>query len=301
MSKKHALGRGLGALISDADEVKVVNKSNARSTGLSEIVIADIEVNPFQPRTQFDEEALSELAASIKQIGIVQPITVRELSSGGYQIIAGERRYRASMLAGKDRIPAYVRTVDDDSMLEMALVENIQRENLDAIEVAISYQQLIDECNLTQEQLSEKVGKKRATVANYLRLLRLPADVQMGIRDKVISMGHARALLGLGDSETQLMVFNQIIKYDFSVRRVEEVVRELNNPISQEEKKQKEIEKAENKKLKAEFSDLQKKLASHFSTKVQLKCTTKGDGKIVIPFKSDKDLERILSVLDSMN
>jgi len=301
MSKKHALGRGLGALISDADEVNVVNNSRTKIANINEIEINNVEVNPFQPRTQFDEEALVELSTSIKQIGIVQPITVRELPSGRYQIIAGERRYRASKLAGKVKIPAYVRSAEDDTMLEMALVENIQRENLDAIEVAISYQRLIDECSLTQEQLSEKVGKKRATVTNYLRLLRLPAEVQIGIREKQISMGHARALLGLDDSETQLMVFDQIIKYDFSVRRVEEVVRELNNPHAAEEKKQKETDKAENKKLKEEFSDLQKKLANHFNTKVKLKCTTKGDGKIVIPFKSDEDLERILGVLDSMN
>jgi len=301
MSKKHALGRGLGALISDADEVNVVNKSRVKVANINEIEINSIEVNPFQPRTQFDEEALVELSTSIKQIGIVQPITVRELSSGKYQIIAGERRYRASKLAGKFKIPAYIRNAEDDTMLEMALVENIQRENLDAIEVAISYQRLIEECSLTQELLSEKVGKKRATVTNYLRLLRLPAEVQIGIREKQISMGHARALLGLEDSETQLMVFDQIIKYDFSVRRVEEVVRELNNPLAVEEKKQKEEDKAENKKLKEEFSDLQNKLANHFNTKVQLKCTTKGDGKIVIPFKSDEDLERILGVLDSMN
>lgn len=301
MSKKHALGRGLGALISDADEVNVLNNTKVKASNISEIEIENIEVNPYQPRTQFDEEALEELANSIKQLGIVQPITVRELPSGKYQIIAGERRYRASIIAGKQRIPAYIRSAEDGSMLEMALVENIQRENLDAIEVAISYQRLIEECNLTQEQLSEKVGKKRATITNYLRLLKLSAEVQLGIRNKQISMGHARALLGIEDAETQLMVFNQIIKYDFSVRRVEEVVRELNNPAAQEEKELQEAEKLARKKVKEEFSDLQKKLANHFNTKVLLKCTPKGDGKIVIPFKSDEDLERILGVLDSMN
>jgi len=301
MSKKNALGRGLGALISDAGELNNATAVKEKSAGINEIALRDIEVNPFQPRTQFDNDALEELAASIKQIGIVQPITVRERADGMYQIIAGERRYRASKMVGLEKIPAYIRSAEDDTMLELALVENIQRENLDAIEVAISYQRLIEECKITQEKLSERVGKKRTTVTNYLRLLKLPAEVQMGIRDKHIAMGHARALLGIEDSETQLMVYAQILKYEFSVRKVEEVVRELNNPAAPEEIKRKEAEKEANKKLKGDFKELQVKLTDYFSAKVQLKCSTKGDGKIVIPFTSDEDLERILSVLDSMN
>lgn len=301
MSKKNALGRGLGALISDASEDKKEVLVEAKGANINEIALDDIEVNPFQPRTQFNQDALDELAASISQIGIVQPITVRELSEGMYQIIAGERRYRASKMIGLKKIPAYIRRADDNTMLELALIENIQRENLDAIEVAISYQRLIEECDITQESLGERVGKKRTTVTNYLRLLNLPAEIQMGLRDKLIAMGHARALLGIEDDETQLMLYNQIIKYQFSVRKVEEVVRELNNPAANEELRKKKEEKEANKKLKGDFKELQVKLTDYFSTKVQLKCSTKGDGKIVIPFTSNEDLERILSVLDSMN
>ena len=190
----------------------------------------DIRPNPFQPRTEFDEEALNELAASIKSIGIVQPITVRTVEEGKYEIIAGERRFRASKIAGLTTIPAYIRKTEDESLLELALIENIQREDLNAIEVAISYQRLLDECSLTQDALSDRVGKKRATIANYLRLLKLPAQIQLAIRDKKISMGHARAIINIEDPDTQFMIFEQILKYDFSVRKVEEIVRELANP-----------------------------------------------------------------------
>ena len=203
-------------------------------SAIQELNLADIRPNPFQPRTEFDEEALSELAASIKAIGIVQPITVRAVEEGKYEIIAGERRFRASKLAGLSTIPAYIRKTEDDSLLELALIENIQREDLNAIEVAISYQRLIDECNLTQDGLSERVGKKRATIANYLRLLKLPAQIQLAVRDKKISMGHARAILGVEDPDTQLMIFEQILEYDFSVRKVEEIVRELVHPQVEE-------------------------------------------------------------------
>lgn len=301
MSKRNVLGRGLGALISEAGDIRHVEKAVETVASINDIALRDIDANPYQPRTQFDQEALEELSASIKQIGIVQPITVRKMENSRYQIIAGERRFRASKLAGLDRIPAYVRSAEDDTMLELALVENIQRENLDAIEVAISYQRLIDECNLTQEKLSERVGKKRTTVTNYLRLLKLPAEVQIGIREKKISMGHARALLGVDDSDTQLMLFNQILTYEFSVRKIEEVVRELNNPISEEIKSNKNSLKERDKLLKEEFKELQKKLTNYFSSKVQLKCSSEGEGKIVIPFKSNEDLERILGVFDNMN
>ena len=210
MAKKNVLGRGLGALIADAAEEPVTREIVV--SAIQELNLADIRPNPFQPRTEFDEEALSELAASIKAIGIVQPITVRAVEEGKYEIIAGERRFRASKLAGLSTIPAYIRKTEDDSLLELALIENIQREDLNAIEVAISYQRLIDECNLTQDGLSERVGKKRATIANYLRLLKLPAQIQLAVRDKKISMGHARAILGVEDPDTQLMIFEQILE-----------------------------------------------------------------------------------------
>lgn len=300
MAKKSALGRGLGALIDSAESINTNAVRHTESSNLSaicEIKLEDIEANPYQPRKEFDEEALDELAKSIKEIGIVQPVTVREIKSGKYQLIAGERRYRASKLAGLDKIPAYIRKADDDTMLELALVENIQREDLDAIEVAVSYQRLIEECNLTQEVLSDRVGKKRSTITNYLRLLKLPAEVQLGIKDKKISMGHARALLGIEDVETQLMVFDQILKYDFSVRRVEEVVRELNNPETDEAEDKPKKPKADNI-LESEYEQLQNQLADYFKTKVQLKRNTKGKGKIVIPFKSDAELEKILTLLD---
>ena len=220
--KKNSLGRGLGALIED-------NVSETRTVvgSVNEIEIRNIEANPYQPRTTFDQEALQELSESIRNMGIIQPITVRMMQEGQYQLISGERRLRAAKLAGMDRIPAYVRSANDLGMMEMALVENIQREDLDAIEIALSYQRLIEEHQLTQEGLSEKVGKKRSTVTNYLRLLKLPAKIQIGIRDHKISMGHARAIINIEDPETQIMIYEQIIKYDFSVRKVEEIVRTL--------------------------------------------------------------------------
>lgn len=232
MAKKNVLGRGLGALIADAAEEPLAREVVV--SAIQELNLTDIRPNPFQPRTEFDEEALNELAASIKSIGIVQPITVRTVEGGKYEIVAGERRFRASKLAGLTSIPAYIRKTEDDSLLELALIENIQREDLNAIEVAISYQRLIDECSLTQDQLSERVGKKRATIANYLRLLKLPAQIQLAVRDKKISMGHARAILGVDDPDTQLMIFEQILKYDFSVRKVEEIVREMVNQKPEE-------------------------------------------------------------------
>ena len=205
MAKRNALGRGLGALIDDAEKMQ-------QGAGLDEIELSKIEANPFQPRSKFDEEALAELSASIKEIGLIQPITLRKVGDNKYQIIAGERRFRASQLAGLNKIPAYVRKAKDDGMLEMALVENIQREDLDAIEIALSYQRLMDELEYTQEELSGRVGKKRSTIANYLRLLRLPAIVQKGLIDKEISMGHARAIINIDDTDTQIMIFEQIIK-----------------------------------------------------------------------------------------
>ncbi len=291
--KKSALGRGLGALIEDAgvqDEVKEIR-------GINEIEISKIEANPYQPRTKFDEDALNDLSASIKELGIIQPVTVRKLGNGNYQLISGERRFRASKLAGLTMIPAYVRVADDQGMLEMALVENIQREDLDAIEVAISYQRLMEECSLTQELLSERVGKKRSTVSNYLRLLKLPAEIQLGIIERKISMGHARSLVNIKDTDTQLMIFQQVLKYDFSVRKVEDIVRELN-----EEKKDKDAQPSTVKYTQPEeYDQLKSHLVNHFESKVDFKINDKGKGKIVIPFKNPEDLERILGILDKIN
>jgi len=284
MAKRNALGKGLGALIDDSGEEKTVDADS-----VLEISLKDIETNPFQPRTFFDEETLSELAASIKELGIIQPITVRKTEKNTFQLISGERRYRASLLAGLKKIPAFIRFADDQSMLEMALVENIQREDLDAIEVAISYQRLIEECKLTQENMSDRVGKKRSTISNYLRLLKLPAEIQLGIRDKQISMGHARALVNIEDPETQLKAYYRIIDEGLSVRKTEEMIRDINNP-------QPTATKAK-KNLPEEFEQVKKHLTDHFASKVDLKRTTKGNGKIIIPFTSDEDLERIMELL----
>lgn len=300
MVKKNVLGRGLGALIADAADEPMPKEVVVAA--MQELELANIRPNPFQPRTEFDEEALSELATSIRSIGIVQPITVRAVEDGKYEIIAGERRYRASKLAGLTTIPAYIRKTEDDSLLELALIENIQREDLNAIEVAISYQRLIDECDLTQDALSERIGKKRATIANYLRLLKLPAQIQLAIRDKKITMGHARAIISIEDADTQFMIFEQILKYDFSVRKVEEIVRELSNPQPVEEEPLKE-EVAEKPKKTNEIGDyieLQKHLSRCFDTKVELKRNENGKGKIVIAFRSDAELEKIIELLDKV-
>jgi len=288
MAQKNALGRGLGALIEDADSPRFT------VSAINEIDIDQIEVNPFQPRKNFDEESLQELASSIREVGIIQPITVRELDAHKYQLITGERRYKAARMAGLKSIPAYVRKANDQNMLEMSLIENIQRVDLDSIEVAISYQRLIEECNLTQENLSERVGKKRSTITNYLRLLRLPAEIQLGIRDKIISMGHARAVINITDPETQLEIYRNILKNDLSVRKVEEMVRKL-GATSENPPQNKHVGVS----LK-EYETLRNHLADFFQTEVELKRNNKGNGKIVIPFKSDEDLERILAILDKL-
>lgn len=265
---------------------------------IQELNLSDIRPNPYQPRTEFDEEALNELGASIKALGIVQPITVRVVEDGKYEIVAGERRYRASKMAGLTTIPAYIRKTENEDVLTLALIENIQREDLNAMEVALSYQRLIDECHLTQEELSDRVGKKRTTVTNYLRLLKLPAAIQFAVRDKKISMGHARAILGAEDAETQLMIFEQILKYDFSVRKVEEVVRELTNPKEEAVLPEPAEEKPRRTNDIGDYIELQKHLSSRFKTKVELKRNENGKGKIVIGFKSDMELERIMELLD---
>lgn len=291
MAKKNVLGRGLSALIDGADTYSEVKAS------VNEIEISKIVANPFQPRTTFDEEALNELAASIKEIGIIQPITLRQIDEDKYQIIAGERRFRASKIAGLTTIPAFIRTADDEGMLEMALVENIQREDLDAIEIALSYQRLIDECKLTQEVLSDRVGKKRSTVTNYLRLLKLPAKIQKGIVEKAISMGHARALVNIKDSDMQLMIYDETLKNDFSVRRVEEIVRNYSEDNSSFKTEEKQVKQ----KFPNEYEDLNNHLNKYFHSKIDFRMDQSGKGKIVIPFSSTKDLERILGILDKLD
>ena len=258
-------------------------------SAVSEIPLKNIEVNPFQPRTSFDEEALNELVMSVKEHGIIQPITVRRTADNNYQLITGERRIRAAQKAGLKRIPAYVREAGDENMLELALVENIQREDLDAIEVAISYQRLIEEFSLTQEGLGGRVGKKRATIANYLRLLNLPAEVQTAIKEKKISMGHARALAGIEDKDYQLEVFSKILSQDLSVRSVESLVKKAK--VNEEIKP--ELEQA-----RSDYEDLREHLSHYFGATIEFNRSNKGVGRIVIPFKSDEDLQRIVSILD---
>jgi len=292
MTQKNALGRGLGALI-DGVEKEVLEKKVEPNM---DIPLDSIDGNPFQPRSHFDEQSLEELASSIKKLGIVQPLTVRETGNGRYQLIAGERRLRAARLAGLTQIPAYIRTADDQGMLELALVENIQREDLDAVEVAISFQRLIEECKLTQEQLSERVGKQRSTIANYLRLLRLPAEIQLGIRNKHVMMGHARTLVNIENPRTQMEVYYRIIDGDLSVRQVEELVRML-----QTEKIKDPAKRERKKKLNEDFRQLSEHLNRIFSTKINFRINEQGKGKIVIPFENPEDMERILGVFDRLN
>jgi ParB family chromosome partitioning protein len=290
MQKRNALGRGLGALIDDS------NMPREQIPVSNEILISEIEANPFQPRVHFDEESLNELAASIKEVGIIQPITLRKIDNKRYQIIAGERRFRASKLAGLTKVPAFVREAGDEAMLELALVENIQREDLDAIEVALSYQRLMEECKLTQESLSDRVGKKRSTISNYLRLLKLPAVIQKAIREQEITMGHARALININDSETQVMVYRQVVKYDFSVRKTEDIVRKLSATEEEATSTSK-----KDTTTTDQFNDLKKHLGKYFSSNIGLKINDQYKGKIEIPFKDSKDLERIIGIFDRLN
>lgn len=294
------LGRGLDALIT-IDEVKTEGSSS-----INEIELSKIQANPDQPRHVFDGEALDELAASIRQIGVIQPITLRKTDEDAYQIIAGERRYRASQIAGLKTIPAYIRTAEDETVMEMALIENIQREDLNSIEIALAYQKLIETYDLTQEGLSERVGKKRTTIANYLRLLKLPAEIQMGIRDKKIDMAHARTLVTLEDAAAQLEVYELIMEEGLSVRKVEEYVRaiakgEKLEDLLKEEKVVETVKKSGVKKATPEeFEILKNHLSKFFSTKVQLTCSEQGKGKISIPFKSEEELERIIAIFDQL-
>lgn len=284
-------GRGLDALI-DTGEVRTQGSSN-----LNEIEISHIEPNPNQPRREFDEEALQELAASIREIGIIQPITLRKVADERYQIIAGERRWRASQLAGLTRIPAYIRTVEDENVMEMALIENIQREDLNAIEIALAYEHLSETTGMTQERISERVGKSRAAVTNYMRLLKLPAQVQMALKNKEIDMGHARALLALDSPSIQIKLFKEIQKNGYSVRKVEEIVQMLKNGDDVQLAKKKIAAKST---LPEEFEILKGRLSDFFHTKVQMTCSAKGKGKISIPFANEEELEKIMNALDNL-
>ncbi|WP_024989052.1 ParB/RepB/Spo0J family partition protein [Segatella albensis] len=290
-TKTNALGRGLDALISTEPI------STSGSSTINEIAIDQIEPNPNQPRREFDDEALKELASSIAQIGIIQPITLRQVTENRFQIIAGERRWRASQLAGLKAIPAYIRTISDENVMEMALVENIQREDLNAIEIALAYEHLLENTGMTQEKVSERVGKSRAAIANYLRLLKLPAQVQMALQKKEIDMGHARALLSLDSPSLQIKLFKEIQKNGYSVRKVEELVQQLKNGEDIESGKKKIAAKAQ---LPEEFNILKQRLSSFLNTKVQMTCSPKGKGKISIPFSNEEELEHIMNVFDKL-
>lgn len=289
--KYNALGRGLDALIS-TEEVKPQGSST-----INEIPLSQIEANPNQPRREFDAEALQELANSIRELGIITPITLRQVDTNRFQIIAGERRWRASQMVGLQTIPAYIRTINDENVMEMALVENIQREDLNAIEIALAYQHLMDSTGMTQEKVSERVGKSRTAVANYLRLLKLPAQVQMALQNKSIDMGHARALLALDSPAMQIKLFKEVEKNGYSVRKVEEMVKSLNNGDDSDTAKKKVAAKTP---MPEEFSMLKNRLSDFFRTKVQLVCSAKGKGKISIPFNNEEELEHIMNVFDKL-
>ena len=293
-TKKQALGRGLSALLKDPEnDIKSVQDKNADKVigNIVELELGSIEVNPFQPRTSFNEETLRELASSIKELGVIQPITVRKLGFNKYQLVSGERRFRASKLIGLETIPAYIRIANDQESLEMALVENIQRQDLDPIEIALSYQRLIDEIQLTQEQMSERVGKKRSTIANYLRLLKLDPIIQTGMRDGFISMGHGRALLAIENQSEQLDIYEKIITNKLSVRQTENIVRNFQNPEDTNKAESPEIPKHIKKGIK-EFSE-------YFGHKIDVKVSKNGSGKITIPFHSEEDFNRIKKLLRS--
>ncbi|MBN2614187.1 MAG: ParB/RepB/Spo0J family partition protein [Bacteroidales bacterium] len=291
-STKRVLGRGLDAILSspDTDITSKDISGNYVAGAIAELDIDKIEANPFQPRSDFDEKMLNELAESIKIQGVIQPITVRKMGRDQYQLIAGERRLKASKLAGVEKIPAFIRVANDEQMLELALIENIHRQDLNAIEVAISYKRLMEECKLTQEKLSERVGKNRSTITNFLRLLKLPPEIQIALRDASISMGHARALISVEEEGSQLRVLKKIITEGLSVRQVEEMVRKLNAPQSEPPKK-------EERQIPEQYKELPARLSETLGTKVSMKRNNKGEGTIVISFKSDNELEKIVSFL----
>lgn len=297
-TKKQALGRGLSALLKDPEnDIKSVEDKNADKVvgNIIELELDSIDVNPFQPRTSFNDETLRELATSIKEIGVIQPITVRKLDFNNYQLVSGERRYRASKLVGLKTIPAYIRIANDQESLTMALVENIQRQDLDPIEIALSYQRLIDEINLTQEQLSDRVGKKRSTISNYLRLLKLDPIVQTGMRDGFISMGHGRALINIEDQQQQLDIYESIIGKSLSVRDTENLVRSINNKTEAPSTKK----GAANNPLPHHISKGIKEFSDYFGAKIDVKVSNKGSGKLIIPFSSEEDFKRLKKLINS--
>ena len=289
--KRNALGRGLDSLIS-MDDVPARG-----SSAINDIELSQISPNPDQPRTTFDEDALAEVATSIKELGIIQPLSLRKMGPDSYQIIAGERRYRAALRAGLTSVPAYIRTVNDTELTEMALIENIQREDLNAIEIALTFKKLIDQYNLTQERLSERIGKKRATIANFLRLLKLPAEVQLGLRDKRVDMGHARALLSIEKPSLQLKLYNEIIKNGLSVRKVEELAKSYNQGETAKTSSKSNSQKKFNN---SDFDILKKHLSAAFKTPVQFSCDSKGKGKITFPFNNEDELERLITIFDAL-
>jgi ParB family chromosome partitioning protein len=291
-NKRKPIGRGLEALLTSDG----LNTSG--SSSLNEIELIKIESNPNQPRSVFEEDTLDELAASIRTFGIIQPITLKDTGDEKYMIICGERRYRAAKLAGLDRIPAYVKTAEDENIMELALLENIQREDLSAIEIALAYQKLIDDSGQTHEKLGERIGKKRTTISNYLRLLKLPAEIQVSLKNRKIDMGHARALIPIEDPEVQLALHERILQEGLSVRNVEDIARNINTADIYNDKKSKKVVSAN--QLPQEFSILKEHLSNFFGTKVQLTYNPDGKGKITIPFDSDKKLENIMSILDRM-
>lgn len=292
-AKKSALGKGLGALLDDATYTTRPVKEAISTSAIAEIDIDKIETNPFQPRKDFDDDALSELSLSIKKIGVIQPITVKQIEDGKFQLISGERRTRASRMAGLKKIIAFVRDANDQGLLEMALVENIQREDLNSIEISLTYQRLIDECSLTQEQLSERVGKKRTTITNYLRLLKLPAEIQAGVRDNRLSMGHAKTLINIENPETQLKIYHRILNEGLSVRNTEAIVRELNYPVRKNSIKTDKIQ------LPQEYLSFKNSLNSKLNTKVELKKGNNGKGSIIISFNSEDEFNRISQILSN--
>ena len=289
--KRSALGKGLDSLIS-MDDIQTEG-----SSAINEIPISQITPNPEQPRQNFDEEALEELATSIRELGIIQPLTLRGTGDNTYQIISGERRYRAAQLAGLETVPAYIRTANDSEVTEMALIENIQREDLNAIEIALTFRKLIDQYNLTQERLSERIGKKRATIANFLRLLKLPAEVQLGLHDHTLDMGHARALLSLDNPKLQLKLYNETIRKGLSVRQVEQRAKQMQLAAENERNQQEGISKPLNVK---DYEILQKHLASTFGVPVKFTCDKSGKGKITFPFTTEEQLEKIISIFDNL-
>lgn len=296
-TRKQALGRGLSALLKDPEhDIKSAEDENAdKLVGhIVELELTSIEVNPFQPRTSFNEESLRELASSIKELGVIQPITVRKLEFNKFQLVSGERRFRASKLVGLETIPAYIRIANDQESLEMALVENIQRQDLDPIEIAISYQRLLDEINLTQEQLSDRIGKNRSTIANYLRLLKLDPIIQTGMRDGFVSMGHGRALINVEDPQIQLDIYEKILEKSLSVRETEKLVRELNG-----DKKEKVTAKA--KPIPQDFKKGVKEFSEYLGAKVDIKVAGKGKGTLIIPFTSEEDFNRIKKIIKGEN